>query len=67
MLYEVITTPDKKKLYNIHNFDFPEIQKEILELEKHWDQNEKNMIDTLFLSIKDTLFESHKFISYNFV
>ena len=53
-------TPDKEALKQIHNKDFPELHKKIIDLSKDWDKEEREKYNQIYRSIKDTLFNQHQ-------
>ncbi len=55
-------TPDKKKLANIHNIDFPLLIDDINNVSLQWDSISKHTIDSLLLVIENQLFKSHRTI-----
>ncbi len=55
-------TPDKKKLADLHNIDFPQLKDEIDNVSQQWDTISKQTIDSLLSVIENRLFKSHKTI-----
>ena len=55
-------TPDKIKLSDLHNVEFPKLKDEISTLSEKWDEDSKLLIDSLLIVIETQLFNSHKFI-----
>lgn len=55
-------TPDKQKLADMHNVDFPKLKAEIENVSLKWDAEPKQIIDSLLDAINTNLFGSHKFI-----
>jgi methyl-accepting chemotaxis protein len=53
-------TPDKKKLQNMHNVQFPKLQNELLEISKKWEPEERKKLEVILAGINDTLFVDHK-------
>jgi PAS domain S-box-containing protein len=55
-------TPDKKKLADMHDIDFPKLKDDITKVSVKWDPQSKLIIDSLLLVIENQLFASHKLI-----
>jgi PAS domain S-box-containing protein len=55
-------TPDKHKMADMHNVDFPKLKAEIDHVSLKWDSVSKATMDSLLMVINDQLFGSHKFI-----
>lgn len=53
-------TPDKKKLENMHDVQFPKLQAELQEISKNWESREREMLVVILKGINDTLFAAHK-------
>ncbi len=53
-------TPDKRKLRELHNEEFPELVSKIKNVYKNWTPGEQAIFDTLEVLMRDTLFEYHK-------
>jgi PAS domain S-box-containing protein len=58
-------TPDKQKLYDLHEFEFPQLKEKINEISKNWEPAQCQKIDTILTTISDTLFVHHKKIMDN--
>ncbi len=58
-------TPDKKKLRDIHEFEFPNIKVELQTISQNWDSIHQEEIDLIFTTISDTLFKHHEIIIEN--
>ncbi|MBO7433109.1 MAG: GAF domain-containing protein [Salinivirgaceae bacterium] len=62
---EVVSdTPDKKKLQNMHEVQFPKLQNELLTISKNWTEEEQAMLNVILTGINDTLFRDHKEIMH---
>ncbi len=62
---EVVSdTPDKKKLQNMHEVQFPKLQNELLTISKYWTEEEQAMLNVILTGISDTLFRDHKEIMH---
>ncbi len=62
---EVVSdTPDKKKLQNMHEVQFPKLQNELLTISKNWTEDEQAMLNVILTGISDTLFRDHKEIMH---
>lgn len=55
-------TPEKKKLKNLHEAQFPKLRSELMSISNHWQPEEKKMLETIMSAIEDTLFVDHKLI-----
>ncbi len=55
-------TPDKKKLQDIHQVEFPKLEEEIKKVSENWDTVSKQQIDSIFNTIETKLFAAHKTI-----
>lgn len=55
-------TPDKKKLRNMHNVQFPKLQSDLQEISKAWEEEEQKLLATILTGISDTLFKDHQMI-----
>ncbi len=53
-------TPDKRKLRDLHNEEFPELVTKIKNVYKNWSPHEQAVFDSLEILMRDTLFEYHK-------
>ena len=53
-------TPDKLALKKIHNEQFPELQSELLEVSKKWNDSDRKELESIFTFINDTLFAYQK-------
>ncbi len=53
-------TPDKLKLIELHQKDYPEIHKKLFELSDSWSNEEQIKYLNLHRTIQDTLFKMHK-------
>jgi PAS domain-containing protein len=53
-------TPDKKRLQNMHDVQFPKLQNELLEISKNWEPEEREKLEIILTGINDTLFADHK-------
>lgn len=53
-------TPDKKRLQNMHDVQFPKLQNELLEISKNWEPEERKKLEIILTGINDTLFADHK-------
>ncbi len=58
-------TPDKMKLNDLHEFDFPELKEKTLGISNRWEPKEQAILDTIFQQISDELFVLHKTIMSN--
>lgn len=55
-------TPDKRKLSDLHQFQFVELKKELGELSQKWDTTSQKRITEILETITDTIFKDQKFI-----
>ena len=55
-------TPDKVKLSELHDIEFPKLKEEINKVSQKWDKESKATIDSLLMVIETQLFSSHNFI-----
>lgn len=55
-------TPDKIRLKNLHNQQFPELRNKLLELANYWAPDEKELFNNILISITDTLFAKHRYV-----
>lgn len=55
-------TPDKLKLKELHNEEFPELHGQISSLADQWEKSEREQYEQIYTTIKDTLFEKHQTI-----
>jgi len=55
-------TPDKKKLADMHEIDFPKLKAEIENVSLKWDAESKQIIDSLLVVIETQLFAAHRSI-----
>lgn len=54
-------TPDKLRLKELHSNDFNDIKTQLLKYSSLWkDYNQKKQLDSVFLSVEDSLFTEHK-------
>lgn len=53
-------TPDKRKLQQMHDVQFPKLQSELAEMSKNWEENEQAALTQILTGINDTLFRYHK-------
>ena len=53
-------TPDKLALKKLHNEQFPELQSELLEVSKKWNDSNRKELESIFSFINDTLFAYQK-------
>ncbi len=58
-------TPDKRKLSDLHEFEFPQLKDEIEEIALRWSPEEREKLNGIMATITDTLFVSHKYIMDN--
>lgn len=58
-------TPDKRKLNDMHKFEFPQLKEEILAISQNWDTTYQNEVKSILTAISDTLFTDHKSIMEN--
>lgn len=56
------STPDKQKLIDLHNVQFPENKQSILNFYNNWSEEDQQNFDQIVTAIEDTLFEKHSFI-----
>lgn len=55
-------TPDKQKLLNIINNDFPELKKKVLKIADGWEESQKLLVDSVLQVIENQLFSYHNTI-----
>ncbi len=55
-------TPDKKRLSDIHEFEFPTLKTELETISQNWDSIYQVEINLIFTTISDTLFLHHSTI-----
>lgn len=55
-------TPDKQKLADMHDFDFPKLKEEIHKVSINWDTISSKSMDSLLFVIENKLFGAHKII-----
>ena len=53
-------TPDKLRLGTIHDKEYPALSNKLKGLSKHWNKQERQLLDGILISIKDTLFPLHQ-------
>lgn len=53
-------TPDKIKLKNIHETEFPKVRDAISKISKNWNVNDQNSLNEILKSIDEDLFAQHK-------
>ena len=53
-------TPDKIKLRVLHSEEFPDLEEKINTIKNNWDKEDQRAIDSLLISISDTLFNYHQ-------
>ncbi|NJK94374.1 MAG: hypothetical protein HC905_05035 [Bacteroidales bacterium] len=55
-------TPDKIKLRNLQEKDFPDLKNELDKISKNWLKEEQDEYGKIISAINDTLFVKHKYI-----
>lgn len=55
-------TPDKQKLSDLHEFEFPELLEDLNKIATNWDSVYQNELSSILISISDTLFKDHNYI-----
>lgn len=53
-------TADKEKLVDLHENRYPELVEAINSLKQHWSEDEKELYQSIRVSIEDTLFSQHR-------
>jgi len=55
-------TPDKQKLSDLHEIEFPALLEDLNKISTSWDSVHQNELNSILISISDTLFKYHAFI-----
>jgi methyl-accepting chemotaxis protein len=59
---KISDTPNKRALVELHEETLPAIQTEISKLIDHWTEENKDLYQSVYLAMRDTLFEKHRYV-----